>query len=146
MSRLGKSPRTLAARGGVVLVLAMSSATAEPAAQFTDPEVLLDTLRPSVKPVLPRAEMPPLGELPRYELVLTLDKSLQSYSLDERILYTNAMRSRMPDLVLRLFANATRSPAPISFDAVACGARACSAKIDGPSAIRVIPAGGIAPG
>lgn len=127
-------------------MLAMSSVTAQPAAPFTDPEVLLDTLRPSVKPALPRAEMPPLGELPRYELVLTLDKSLQSYSLDERVLFTNTTRSRMPELVLRLFANATRSPPPISFDAVSCGARVCSAKADGPSAIRVVPTGGIAPG
>src|SRR5690348_18472916 len=110
MSRLGKSPRTLGMRGGVAIVLAMSTTMAEPAPPFTDPEVLLDTLRPSVKPALPRAEMPPLGELPRYELVLTLDKSLQSYSLDERVLFTNTSRSRMPELVLRLFANATRSP------------------------------------
>jgi hypothetical protein len=146
MSRLGKSPRTLGTRGGVALVLAISSAMAEPTAPFTDPELLLDTLRPSVKPALPRAEMPPLGELPRYELVLTLDKSLQSYSLDERILFTNGTRSRMPELFLRLFANVTRSPPPISFDNVACGAHACSAKPDGPSAIRIVPAGGIAPG
>ncbi|HVW29668.1 MAG TPA: M1 family aminopeptidase [Polyangiaceae bacterium] len=137
--------KALVTRGGVALFLAVWSAGAEPVAPFTDPEVLLDTLRPSVKAALPRTEMPEMAHLPRYELAITLDKSLQAYSLDERVLFTNDTGSRIPELVLRLFANATRSPPPIAFDHVTCGMVACSAKPDGPSAIRIVPAGGIAP-
>src|SRR5438132_351422 len=132
MSRRARSPREAAASRGnggcgvkhprhfpiavsVALAFASSSAAAATDPPFSDPEVLLDSLRPSVKAALPRSELPPLNQFPRYELVLALDKALTSYSLDERIAFTNSASTKLPELVLRLFANATRSPPPIAF-------------------------------
>jgi hypothetical protein len=167
MSRRARSPRKTAisgskrcpARGphverrgwlriaiGLAIAVASSSAGAAVDPPFSDPEVLLSSLQPSVKATLPRSELGPLEQLPRYELVLTLDKNLTSYSLDERVAFTNTGPTRLPELVLRLFANATRSPPPIAWSNVSCSPRECRASKEGPSTIRVVPRGGIAPG
>jgi hypothetical protein len=130
----------------LVVAVASSSAAAASDPPFSDPEVLLDSLRSSVKATLPRTELKPLSQFPRYELALALDKSLTSYALDERIAFTNTASGKLPELVLRLFANATHTPPPISFSNLTCAPRSCRATMDGPSTIRVVPTGGIAPG
>jgi len=116
------------------------------AAPFTDPELLLDSLTPEAKATLPRKDLPPLAQLPRYELELRVDKQLTSFTVDERISFTNPNRGKLPSLVLRLFANSTRSPAPIAFSNVTCSPRPCTAAADGSSTIKIVPAKGIAPG
>lgn len=131
---------------GLVLALTPLPAFAAVDPPFSDPEVLLDSLRPSVKATLPRSELKPLNQLPRYELVLTLDKSLTSYSVDERIAFTNTATTKLPELVLRLFANVTHSPPPITFSNLTCAPRPCRANREGPSTIRVVPTGGIGAG
>jgi hypothetical protein len=142
-SRIGHN---LGLAASVVISVAVSPAGAATDPPFSDPEVLLDSLRPAVKARLPRSELPPLNQFPRYELVLTLDKALTSYSLDERIAFTNTASTKVPELVLRLFANATHSPPPIAFSNLTCAPRPCRARLEGPSTIRVVPTGGIGAG
>jgi hypothetical protein len=128
------------------VLLALHSGHAAAATPFTDPELLLDSLTPAAKATLPRKDLPPLTQLPRYELELRVDKLLTSFAVDERISFTNPNRGRLPHLTLRLFANSTRSPPPIVFSNVSCAPRACQAVADGPSTIKILPARGIAPG
>jgi hypothetical protein len=127
------------------VLLALHTGHAAAATPFTDPELLLDSLTPAAKATLPRKDLPRLTQLPRYELEIRVDKPLTTFSVGERISFTNPNRTKLPNLLLRLFANSTRTPPPIVFSNVTCAPRACKAVADGPSSIRVQPTGGIAP-
>ena len=79
---------------GAVL-LALQAGDAAAATPFTDPELLLDSLTPLAKATLPRKDLPPLTQLPRYELELSVDKSLTSFTVEERISFTNPNRGKL---------------------------------------------------
>jgi hypothetical protein len=128
------------------VLVALHAGDAAAATPFTDPELLLDSLTPAAKATLPRKDLPPLTQLPRYELEIRVDKPLTTFTVDERISFTNPNRGKLPSLVLRLFANSTRTPPPIAFSNVTCAPRACKVVADGPSSIKIQPARGIAPG
>ena len=128
------------------LVLALHTGHAAAATPFTDPELLLESLTPAAKATLPRKDLPRLTQLPRYELEIRVDKPLTTFTVDERISFTNPNQAKLPSLLLRLFANSTRTPPPIVFSNVTCAPRACKVVADGPSSIKIQPTRGIAPG
>ncbi|HEY2733139.1 MAG TPA: hypothetical protein VGI70_04100, partial [Polyangiales bacterium] len=110
-------------------------------AQDFDPKWLA-SLRPDLPLPLPRGQ---LESLPRYDLDLRLSDDLGAYELDEQLTFTNASHTPLPDLVLRLFGNAS-GEGPITLVSAQCVEQKCHVTQPNASAIRLQPSAALAPG
>ncbi len=129
------------AEGGVV------GPRAEP---WYDPVPLLVSLRREARVGLTHAlgvEHP--EDVTLYDLDLSYDASAATYTLNEDVWFTNTTKAPLPDLVLRLYANAAPpdSGPQVRFVSGSCvSAPACTMGMATPSAIRVQPSAPIPPG
>jgi hypothetical protein len=135
----------------VLVLLGVLGAASVAGAQAPDVAPLLESLRPSVRADLP-SELGPLERLPYYELDMTIANDLSSYTMRERIEFTNTTRTPMRDVVVRIFANSAPGPAAVTVRSSSCGAPtgsptvACRVETVNPTALRIVPARALAPG
>ncbi|MFO0619493.1 MAG: M1 family aminopeptidase, partial [Polyangiaceae bacterium] len=81
-----------------------------------------------------------LEELPFYDLQLSLDDAMTSFTLREQIAWTNLESAPIGEIVLRVYANSNEGGTAkklVQFDKGSCPAVACTVAADGESAIVV---------
>lgn len=135
------------------LLLASSAACAQPAppqpARY-DPAPLLASLRPWARQALPAAaHLQRLDQLPLYSLTVSLAAGERAFSVAEELWFTNNERVAMPEVVLRVYANAARrehGEPPVRFVTGRCVTTTCAVRQESPSVIVVRPRAPLAPG
>jgi len=133
-------------------LLASTAACAQPApppARY-DPAQLLPSLRPWAREALPAAaHLQRLDQLPLYSLTVSLVQGERAFSVAEELWFTNNERAPMPEVVLRVYANAARraqGEAPVRFVSGRCVTGPCTVRQESPSVIVVRPRAPLAPG
>lgn len=128
-----------------------------PPQRVPPPAALSETapLLPSLRPAARADALPPA--LPRYDLAIRLDDSGRRFTLDETFHFTNTERAPMREVVLRVYANATRPAAgaaggrttvipPMRFVRGRCELAACTVAAESPSVLVLRLAAPLAPG
>ena len=115
-----------------------------------DASPLLVSLRPEARAGLTQAlGVGRLEDLTLYDLDLAYDAAAATYALGEDVWFTNTTGAPLPDLVLRIYANAAppESGPQVRFVSGSCvDDAACALSVASPSAIHVQPGAPIAPG
>ncbi len=114
-----------------------------------DASPLLVSLRPDARAGLTQAlGVGRLEDLTLYDLDLAYDAAAATYALGEDVWFTNTTGAPLPDLVLRIYANASppESGPQVRFVSGSCvDDAACALSVATPSAIHVQPGAPIAP-
>ena len=134
-----------------VCLLAAAPVWAQSPAALYDVAPLLPTLRPAARLTAAAATT-----LPHYDLTVRLDDSGRRFTLDEVLSFTNTERAPMREVVLRVYANATRPTAaggaattvipPMRFLRGRCELAACTVTTESPSVLVLRLAAPLAPG
>jgi hypothetical protein len=120
-----------------------------------DPKPMLASVRPEQRAALAQAiGVRGLEDLPLYDLDMSLDGDLGTFTLKEQLFYTNTTGDTLSDVVLRIYANATSAQgdagpaaAPVAFLKGDCtGSLPCTVTADSASALTVRPATPLLPG
>ncbi len=129
---------------------AQSPAVAEPA--WYDAQPLLLSLRPEARAdAATAARVAHLEDLPLYDLDVAVDLANRSFTLSEQLWLTNLESTALPEVVLRVYANALpakgagASP-PVRLIEGSCVGGPCTVTPDGASAISVRPQTPLGPG
>jgi len=137
---------------GVTALLTSPLACGQPSSAPAryDPTPLLASLRPWARAALPSAAgLQRFDQLPFYDLALTLAPGERGFTLREEIWFTNNERAPMPEVLLRVYANATRraqGDPPVRYTVGRCATVACTIRQESPSVIAVRPRVPLAPG
>lgn len=118
----------------------------ETAGSWYSPAPLLESIRPSVRGDLPGHLEGALDVLTLYDLHLSVQPQLRSFSLDERIFWTNQTDGHLSEVVLRVYSNAVPGSPPTRLDRIHCRHMICETTITSPTAIVVRPIIPIPPG
>lgn len=147
-------PLPLAAVLGFALL--PTSALHAQTAPFYDATTGLAALRPAARQALAAAGITALDALPGYDLTLTVQPGPRTFALREEVYFTNTGRAPLREVVLRVYANAVRPPAPrpgdppwappVRFTRGACAGARCAVSAESPSVIVVRPSAPVAPG
>ncbi|MFO0626341.1 MAG: M1 family aminopeptidase [Polyangiales bacterium] len=158
---MSRNARVLAAclvLGGAAVALAQNAPTRAPAGPFYDTAALLPTLRSSARgDAATAAGVGSLDALPRYDLTVRLDDAGRAFTVDEVFSFTNPERAPMREVVLRVYANATRPAGhaqggrttvipPMRFVRGSCEMAGCTVASESPSVLVLRLASPLAPG
>lgn len=125
---------------------------------FYETASLLASLRPAARAdAVAAARLPAADALPRYDLAIRLDEGGRRFTLDETFHFTNTERAPMREVVLRVYANATRPAAgtagaratvipPMRFVRGRCELVGCAVVAESPSVLVLRLASPLAPG
>ncbi len=139
-----------------IALLGGASASAQ-TTPFYDATPWLASLRPAARQTLAASGVTALDALPGYDLRLTVQPTTRTFTLREELYFTNNERAPMREVVLRLYANAIRPPAPragaaspwtppLRFVRGSCVGATCAVSAESPSVIVLRPSTPLAPG